>query len=84
MLDYFSIPGWDKVDRLAIALLDLKGRCVSTSQAEAIKKLYNELDEFDKRPLVYKPRKPSTKNPGRLGKKRFLRSGHDTVDMVRR
>lgn len=40
MVDSLGIPGWDKVDRLVTALLDLKGMSVSASQAETIKKLF--------------------------------------------
>ncbi|XP_078667564.1 uncharacterized protein LOC144909422 [Branchiostoma floridae x Branchiostoma belcheri] len=49
-LDSVGIPGWDKVDRLAQALLQLKG------QATTIKKLYDELSDYDKRPITYQPR----------------------------
>ncbi len=56
VLDSLGIPGWDKVDSLASALLNLKGMCVSTSEAE--KKLYKDLINFDKQPLTYKPREP--------------------------
>lgn len=85
MVDSLGIPGWDKVDHLATALLDLKGMCVSASQAAVIKKLYADLTEFDRRPLVFKPRKANTASrPGRFGKRRFYQSGHTSVDMVRR
>ena len=79
-----GIPGWDRVDRLATALLELKGMCVSASQAEVIKRLYDDLTEFDRKPLIFAPRTPSQKRPGRHGHKRFHHSGHTTVDMVRR
>lgn len=84
MVDSLGIPGWDKVDRLVTALLDLKGMSVSASQAETIKKLFGDLDEFDVRPLVFNPRKPKVTRPGRFGKKRFHHSGHATVDMVKK
>ncbi len=84
MVDSLGIPGWDKVDRLATALLDLRGMCVSASQAEQIKRLYNDLAEFDRRPLVFKLRKPKVDRPGRFGKRKFHHSGHATVDMVKK
>ena len=43
MLDSHGVPGWNKVDKLARALLELEGLCVTTSQAANIKKLYDEL-----------------------------------------
>lgn len=84
VLDSLGIPGWNKVDSLASALLNLKGMCVSSSDAEKIKKLYNELADFDKQPLVFKARKPKLAKPGRHGRNRFHHSGHTTVDMIRR
>lgn len=84
MVDSLGIPGWNRVDQLAVALLDLRGMCVSASQAEVIKKLYGELSEFDKRPLVFEPRKPKVDRPGRFGKKKFHHSGYATVDMVKK
>ena len=48
------------MDRLATAFLDLRGMCVSTSKTEQIKRLYNDLAKFDRRPLVFEPRKPKS------------------------
>lgn len=84
VLDSLGIPGWDKVDSLASALLDLKGMCVSSSEAGKIKKLYEDLIDFDKQPLTYKPREPKLTRLGRRGRKKFHHSNHVTVDMVRR
>lgn len=56
-IDSRGIPGWDRVDKLARALIDLHGLSVTKMQASAIKKLYHNLLDFDKRPLVFSPRK---------------------------
>ncbi len=45
------------MDKLARALVKLRGLCVTNAQASLIKKLYHNLLEFDKRPLVFSPRK---------------------------
>ena len=45
------------MDKLARALVALQGLCVTESQASEIKKLYHNLLEFDKKPLVFSPRK---------------------------
>ena len=72
------------MDSLASALLDLKGMCASSSEAKNVKKLYEDLIDFDKQPLTYKPREPKMTRLGRRGRKKFHHSGHVTVDMVRR
>ena len=52
--DRKSIPGWDKVDLLAQALLKLKGISVLDSEANNVITLYQNLEEYDKKPLTYK------------------------------
>lgn len=66
-LDSQGIPGWDRVDHLARALLNLTGLCVSNSEAEEIRRLFDNLMEFDKRPIQFQPRsyKPSRGQFGR-------------------
>ena len=54
-MDTSGIPGWDKVDALARALTDLEGQAVMNTQAKDIQKRYNDLLEYDKQPLVFKP-----------------------------
>ena len=46
--DSKGIEGWDRVDRLAEALLFLKGLSVSNSQAAKIADLHSALIKFDK------------------------------------
>ena len=77
-----GIPGWDKVDRLAVELLSLKGISVMKKQAERVIHLYDELDEYDKRPLTYKSViwKPSA---GRFARSKH-RSGHVGTEAVAR
>lgn len=55
-VDSRGIPGWDRVDKLARALIKLRGLCVTNTQASEIKKLYHNLLAFDKRPLVFSRR----------------------------
>ena len=43
VLDSHGVPEWSRVDKLARALLELEGLCVTTSQTANIKKLYDEL-----------------------------------------
>lgn len=43
------------MDKLARALVKLRGLSVSNAEASEIRKLYNNLLEFDKKPLVFQP-----------------------------
>ena len=45
-MDYAGIPGWERVDALTEALLELTGLSVTASQAEKIKQLYDHLFFF--------------------------------------
>lgn len=60
--DSRGIPGWDKVDALAKALLAGDGLTFSDADAQKILELYENLDEFDKKPITFKSveRKTST------------------------
>lgn len=78
--DSRGIPGWDKVHNLAEVLLSLKGLGVSNAQKELILKLYNQLHEYDRRPLVFQPRQ-YTRVRGRFGRSK---SGPPTVDYMKR
>jgi hypothetical protein len=55
-VDSRGIPGWDRVDRLARALVKLCGLSVTHTQASEIQELYRKLPAFDKKPLVFSPR----------------------------
>ena len=74
--------GWEKVDRLARALINLKGLCITNQQARVIQELYQELLEYDKRPLVFKPSETITPARGSFG--RSKRGGHISVDNMKR
>ena len=82
-VDYKGYPGWDKTDALARALLSLKGLSIKASQVESIKKLYQNLMEFDKRPLQFSPRVKASRLRGRFAKSRS-QSGHISIDCVKR
>ena len=80
-VDSMGIEGWDRVDQLATALVSLSGLSVSSSEAKEIEKLYNNLLDYDKRPLVFQP--VALKPPrGRFG--RSKRSSYPTVDYMKR
>ena len=70
-MDSLGIPGWDKVGNLASALLALDGH-VTNKQAAEIKQLHLNLEEFDRKALVFTPRFKKAK--GRFLKKKS--SGH--------
>ena len=80
--DAWGIPGWDKVDSLAQALINLKGISVTTAQAITIKRLYHALFEYDRRPLIYEARihKPST---GRFARSKSS-TGNIGIEAVKR
>ncbi len=73
-VDSRGIPGWEKVDELARALVNLQGLY---SQARRIQELYHNLLEVDKKPLVFTPRKH---HPSRGSK----RGGHVSVECMKR
>ncbi|ESO90740.1 hypothetical protein LOTGIDRAFT_175806 [Lottia gigantea] len=79
-VDSRGIPGWDKVEALALALIQLKGISITAAEANNIKQLFDVLLDFDRRPIKYtaKVKKPS--------KGRFARSkgGFVGVDAVKR
>ena len=54
-VDSLGIPGWDKVGKLASALLALDGH-VTNKQAAEIKQLHLNLEEFDRKALVFTPK----------------------------
>ena len=82
-VDYRGLSGWGKVDALARALLKTTRLCVSSTEAEHIIHLYSQLEEFDRRPVTFKPR-PQRPPQGRFGRYKSNRSGHVTVDNVKR
>lgn len=79
--DARGIPGWDKVDSLAEALIAIEGLSVTTSQATTIKALYEALLDYDKRPITFRTR---TVKPTRGRFARRKSSGHVTVEAMKR
>ena len=82
--DSKGIRGWDRVDALAEALLSLSGMAVTTEQARRIRSLYNDLDEYDRRPLSFSPQSSPQKTRGRFGRSKGYRSGHTTIENMKR
>lgn len=82
-LDARGIPGWGKVDALTVALIRLSGLSVTNSQAKEIKHLYENPHNYHKRPLVFKPR-PVKRTRGRFARSKEKRSGHVTVQAMKR
>ena len=78
-VDVMGIPGWDKVAKLSSALLALDGH-VTNRQANEIKQLYLNLEEYDKKALVFTPRYKKAK--GRFLKKKS--SGHVGTEAMAR
>ena len=74
-----GIPGWDKVAKLASALLALDGH-VTNKQADEITQLYLDLEEYDKKALVFMPKYKKAK--GRFLKKKA--SGHIGTEAMAR
>ena len=81
-VDSRGIPGWEKVDRLARALLDLEGLCVTNAQAQQIKTLHSQLLDFDKQPITFQP-KPVRQPKGRFARSKY-RVGNSTIDAMKR
>ena len=52
--DSKGIPDWEEVDALAQALLSLTGIRLTDDDAKRIEKRFSCLNEYDKKPLVYK------------------------------
>ena len=80
-LDASGIPGWDRVDALAKALVSLKS--LSVTNAKQIQLLYHKLLDYDKKPLTFRPRPQKTPR-GRFGRRKQNRSGHLSIDAMKR
>ena len=79
-LDASGIHGWDKVGALAKALINLEGLAVTNAQAREIQKLCDDLLEYDKQPIVFKPRLQRS-SCGRFA--RSKRSGHISLKAMK-
>ena len=80
--DSRGISGWDRVDKLARALVNLSGLCVSTSEAKEIERLYDDLIDYDKRPLVFQP--VVHRPPKGCFARSKRSSGYPTIDHMKR
>ena len=74
--------GWNKVDKLAKLILATEGLSITNREASAITECYDNLEEYDKRPLKYHQviRKPR----GRFGRSKSSRSGHVGLTAMKR
>lgn len=80
-VDSRSIDGWDRVDKLAEKILELKGLSVTAEEAEIIIRLYDELSPFDKEPLKYsRTFRPAR---GRFGRSKAV-AGHIGQEAMKR
>ena len=83
-VDYKGYPGWDKNDALAQALLSLRGLSIKASQVQSIKHLYDNIMEFDKRPLGFTPQVKASRLRGRFTRSRSQsKFGHISIDCVK-
>jgi hypothetical protein len=77
--DSKSIGGWDKVDRLAAALLESEGLSMSAAEVDRIVGLHHDLTDYDKKSLEYSRNlKPSH---GRFARSK---SGHVGLEAMKR
>lgn len=81
-VDSQGLPGWDKVDKLAEALINLQGLFVTNSQAQVVKRLYKNLLDYDKEPLKYPAIYQTHSTRGRFAHKYCL--GHVGVESMNR
>lgn len=81
-VDAKGLPGWDRVDKMAEALIALEGLFVTNAQAEVVKELYHNLLDYDKEPLKYPPMHQTHSTHGRFARK--YRSGHVGVESMKR
>lgn len=79
--DSRGIPGWTKVDRLARHLVGLNGISLTNSDVERIIQLYEQLEDHDKEPVIYKPVK-KTPTKGRFASRK--REGHTSQTLMKR
>ena len=78
-----GVPGRDKVEKLAAALINMERLFVTNVQAEEVKKLCDNLLDYDKEPLKYPPMYQTPRSThGRFSRK--YRSGHVGVETMKR
>ena len=71
-VDSLGIPGWEKVDKLAQALVQLSGLSISNKEARNIQLLYRQLDDYDKNPLTFTLHQKPRPSRGRLADARVV------------
>ena len=76
-----GISGWDKVDHLVRALLELRNQAITSREADGIICLYEEMAEFDKRPLLFK-RRLLARLHGQFARSKENQSGHVDRTMI--
>ena len=64
-------------------MISLTGLSVSNMQAREITQLYANLDDYDKKPIMFKPR-PVRHPKGRFAQSKANRSGHVTIEAMKR
>ena len=81
--DSCGIPGWDKVDALAVALIEPKGLSVTPAQAETIIQRYGALLEYDKHPIQFQQTLQQKPLRGRFARIRQYRVGHVSLEKMK-
>ena len=82
--DSCDIPGWDKVDALAVALIEPTGLSVTPAQAETIIQRYGALLEYDKQPIQFQQTLQQKPLRGRFARIRQYRVGHVSLEKMKR
>ena len=80
--DWNGVPGWDKVVELAVALVNQKTGPVNNLQADSIISLYNNLTDYDKKPLSFHRHLKPTH--GRFSQSKATGGSHVGVEAMRR
>ena len=84
-VDAKGIPGWDKVDALAEALLAPRGLAITADQARGIRSLFDALDDYDRKPLSFAVQASNRPRRGRFARcKQQRRSGFVTMEIMKR
>lgn len=85
ILDSRGIPGWDRVNALAVALMEPKGLAATAAQAQVIVDAYVALLDYDKRPIQFQRRRLSQQRPrGRFARVRQCSSGQVSMEKMKR
>ena len=72
-----KLTGW-----LGLFCMNLKGLCVTNTQAEELKSLYSNLLSYDKKPITFQPRQIK-RTRGRFARSKN-RVGHVGIDAMKR